>query len=72
MKKMTLMVLVSLTIAAPAFADVDVRGACRSDVKSLCAGVQRGGGRIKQCMKDHKDQLSSECKRALIEKKREK
>jgi hypothetical protein len=43
-----------------------VRAACAADIRALCAGVQPGGGRIRQCMREKRDQLSQGCKRALI------
>lgn len=42
-----------------------VRAACGADVRSLCAGVQPGGGRIKDCMVSHASQLSAGCKAAI-------
>ena len=42
-----------------------LRAACGSDVRTVCAGVMPGGGRIKQCMIDKRDQLSNACKDAL-------
>jgi len=42
-----------------------VRAACASDIRALCAGVTRGGGRIVQCMQQKRDQLSDGCKSAL-------
>jgi hypothetical protein len=38
--------------------------ACKADVERLCAGVQRGGGRIRECLKQHAAELSPECKAA--------
>jgi hypothetical protein len=46
----------------------DLRQACGADVRSLCAGIMPGGGRIKQCMIDKFDQLSDGCKAALKDK----
>jgi len=43
-----------------------VRQACKADVYALCAGVMPGGGRIKQCMLEKRDQLSEECRSALV------
>jgi hypothetical protein len=42
-----------------------LRGACREDVEQLCAGVQPGGGRIAQCLRDHQDRVSEGCKSAI-------
>ena len=42
-----------------------VRGACRADIEQLCAGVQRGGGRIMQCLREHQDGVSPDCKSAM-------
>ena len=46
-----------------------VRAACATDAKNLCAGVQPGGGRIIQCLMQHKDQVSDSCKEAVIKAK---
>jgi hypothetical protein len=67
MNKMAVTVFVGLIVAAPAFAGTDLRGACANDIKTLCPGVQPGGGHIKSCMKEHKDQLSTDCKNALAD-----
>jgi hypothetical protein len=37
------------------------RAACKQDAERLCQGVQPGGGRIVQCLQDHKDQLQPAC-----------
>jgi hypothetical protein len=42
-----------------------VRSACAADVRALCSGVTPGGGRILQCMREKKDQLTEGCKGAL-------
>ena len=44
-----------------------VRGACRADIEQLCASVQPGGGRIVQCLREHQDRVSPDCKSALSE-----
>lgn len=40
---------------------------CKTDVETLCAGVQPGGGRIGQCLREKADQVSAPCKNALSE-----
>ena len=42
-----------------------VRTACEADVKKLCAGVQPGGGRLIQCLKEHKDEVTPPCQATL-------
>jgi hypothetical protein len=41
------------------------RMACREDIAKLCAGLEPGGGRIGQCLRQHKDEVSDPCKTAL-------
>jgi hypothetical protein len=42
-----------------------LRSACGDDVRSLCGGVQPGGGRIVQCLATKAASLSSACKEVL-------
>ena len=39
---------------------------CASDVKTLCAGIQPGEGRIKACIKSHLTELSPTCQDRLL------
>jgi len=41
------------------------RGACRADAQRLCAGIERGGGRIFACLAGQKDKLSDDCRKVL-------
>jgi hypothetical protein len=43
-----------------------MRRACADDIAKLCPGVQPGGGRIGQCMREHRDALSDTCKSAMM------
>jgi len=43
-----------------------IHQACQADIDKLCAGVQPGGGRIMQCMREHQDQVSDGCKSAMM------
>ena len=42
-----------------------LRSACGADVRSICGGVQPGGGRIVQCLASNAAQLSPACKDVL-------
>jgi hypothetical protein len=44
-----------------------VREACRADVERLCKGVEPGGGRIRECLRAHREELSDGCKAAIKE-----
>lgn len=39
--------------------------ACKADVEKLCKGVEPGEGRIMQCMREHKAELSPACSEKL-------
>jgi hypothetical protein len=38
-----------------------VAKACADDIKTLCAGIQPGDGRIRACIKSHFGELSAPC-----------
>ena len=42
-----------------------LRAYCKADVERLCANVQPGGGRIKACLMEHKEQMSVGCAQGL-------
>ena len=42
-----------------------MRQACMEDVHTLCSDAQPGGGKMMQCLKSHKDQVSTGCKSAF-------
>ena len=65
----TLVIAVGVTLPALAFAQQGaVRGACMNDIKTLCGSVQPGGGRIRECFRAHREQLSTDCKLALADR----
>lgn len=41
--------------------------ACGDDQKKLCGKVQSGGGRIRQCLKEHLSEVSPKCKQVIQE-----
>jgi cysteine rich repeat protein len=65
----TLVIAIAVAIPTLALAQQGgVRGACMNDIKTLCSGVQPGGGRVRECFKVHREQLSSGCKLALADR----
>lgn len=38
-----------------------MRSACKADVQQFCSDVQRGGGRIINCLFDHYKEVSDNC-----------
>jgi hypothetical protein len=48
-----------------------VAAACKQDVQALCNDVKPGEGRVKECMKSHREQLSAGCKAAIKANHRE-
>jgi hypothetical protein len=67
------MLLISSLLVMPAFAQprkVDpemqaLRTYCRPDVERLCPKVEPGGGRVKACLMEHKNEMSVGCAKAL-------
>lgn len=45
-----------------------MREACKDDFMRLCMNVQRGGGRILQCLNSHLNELAPAC-RAVVEER---
>jgi cysteine rich repeat protein len=67
--KSTLVIAAVAIISGFAFAEsTPLHEACRSDVKALCVSVQPGGGRIRDCMRDHRAELSNTCKLAIADR----
>ncbi len=44
-----------------------LRNACSPYFEKLCSGVEPGGGRVLECLQNHKDELSDSC-RTEVEK----
>ena len=54
----------TLLLGAPALAQI-AEQACAADIKTYCAGVQQGEGRIAQCLRSHQQQLSPGCQQGM-------
>jgi hypothetical protein len=55
-----------LLSATSAMAQQLIATQCAADVKSQCAGVQPGEGRIRACIKSHFNDLSAPCQAVLV------
>ena len=64
-------VLAAATVLLPSLALAEpgpLQGACMSDVKALCGSIQPGGGRIRDCLREHRAELSVACKVAIADR----
>lgn len=63
------MLLVLWTVAlfvAPTPVKAQARkGPCGEDLQKFCAGIQSGGGRYRDCLKQHEAELSAACQEHL-------
>jgi hypothetical protein len=41
------------------------RGACRADAERLCKDLERGGGAVARCLREHENELSDACRDQL-------
>jgi hypothetical protein len=67
----TRMLVIAAAVTIPTFAyaqQSSVRGACMNDIQTLCGSMQPGGGRIRECIRTHRTELSEGCKLALAER----
>ena len=59
-KKIAIVVAVLALASAATAQDRPARGACAADIKTHCAGVERGQGRIAACVKEHLKEIAGE------------
>jgi hypothetical protein len=58
--------VVTLLSVTSGMAQTAAMKACGGDVKSLCAGIQPGDGRVKACIKSHVSDVSAPCQAVLL------
>ena len=56
----------TMTVSAADAAPSVVAKACAKDIKSVCADVKSGGGKLKTCVKEHFSELSTDCQIAIV------
>ncbi|GIX43269.1 MAG: hypothetical protein KatS3mg129_3002 [Leptospiraceae bacterium] len=69
-KKIYSLILI-LTTLIFAGSSISAKGQCKDDKKKFCADVKKGEGRVFQCLVEHYEELSPDCKKK-IDKKKEK
>jgi hypothetical protein len=60
---------VPLSPSSPTKENANLIASCKPDVDKFCKGIEAGAGRIVECLKKHKDELSAACKVAAEEKR---
>jgi len=63
-----LLASIALALAVSAVAETSAREACQADFLRFCRSVQRGGGRILQCLQSHIGELTPDC-RSVVEER---
>jgi hypothetical protein len=61
----TTLVVGTLGFASNAASAQSAQQACAADIQAHCAGVPQGEGRVAQCLRTHKQQLSPGCQRGM-------
>jgi hypothetical protein len=59
-------ILTALLLSASAAVAQQAGKPCAGDIKTLCAGIQPGQGRIKACIKSHLADLSPSCQDRVL------
>jgi hypothetical protein len=60
---MSLLFVCSLSTMAPA--NAAGLAACKADAARLCPGITPGGGKLAGCLKEHQDEVSIGCGKAI-------
>jgi hypothetical protein len=63
----TLLAVLLFTISASqeSKAQAGALAACKADAARICPGIEPGGGKIIQCLKQHKDDVTIGCAKEL-------
>ncbi len=70
MKKILLITITALIASSAAATEIDkeieaLRKYCKPDIERLCPEVEFGEGRIKECLHQHRKEISVGCAEAL-------
>jgi hypothetical protein len=64
--KLGLIMSAALMLSASVAVAQETSRPCASDIKTLCAGIRPGEGRLKACIKSHLSGLSQACEDRLL------
>lgn len=59
------MLVITLSMARAEGDKSQARAACEADYRRICSGVLPGGGRVRKCLTDNFDALSTPCKQVV-------
>ena len=73
-RQLTVASLLSLAVISPGSTQAAKAplALCKADAERICAGVAPGNGKIIACLKQHRDEVSVGCAKALKELKTKK
>ena len=57
--------LAALSVQGTVWAQPAGKQPCRADIEKLCKGLPQGGGRLRECLKQHASELSAGCKEKM-------
>jgi hypothetical protein len=58
--------VIAMLLLPSSMASAEVTGACLTDAKAQCPGVEAGGGKIGECLKTHFKDLSEPCQTVVL------
>src|SRR4029453_4973082 len=58
--------VIAMLLLPCSMASAEVTGACLSDAKAKCPGVEAGGGKIRECLKTNFKDLSDPCQEVVL------
>jgi uncharacterized spore protein YtfJ len=70
MKIQKFFIFIFLTTLITFTGSLSAKGECKEDKKKFCKDVKKGEGRVFQCLVDHYNDLSSECKDSIDKKRK--
>ncbi len=67
--KLSLLGVLSLIWVGSVSAEEENNGPCAREARTFCANVGKGGGRMAQCLREHRSDLSDACRNKIGERR---